>query len=160
MDGYKKIYYRRNKNAAVMASEHNYGDISDRLKLREQLQCKNFTWYLNTIYPEMFVPDANPEKSGSIRNSGSQTCLDAGENNQGDKPMIMFQCHNMGRNQYFEYTSEKELRHNIGKELCIHATPHPEPVKLEFCQLKGKGTSVAPQQEWVLTEVRSSCGHA
>ncbi|XP_044066765.1 polypeptide N-acetylgalactosaminyltransferase 6 isoform X1 [Siniperca chuatsi] len=152
MDDYKKIYYRRNKNAAVMASEHKYGDISDRLKLRERLQCKNFTWFLNTIYPEAFVPDLTPEKFGAIKNLGSKTCLDAGESNQGDKPVIMYQCHNMGGNQYFEYTTHKELRHNIAKQLCLHATPQPDPVKLELCQLKGKGTSLAPQQEWVFTE--------
>ena len=107
------------------------------MKLRERLQCKNFTWYLNTVYPEAFVPDLTPVKFGAvshvslcmdmginditpltclqncsciliilgclclhqIKNSGSQTCLDVGENNQGDKPMIMYQCHNMGGNQ-------------------------------------------------------------
>lgn len=35
-----------------------------------------------------------------LRSSGSQTCLDVGENNQvGGKPLIMYQCHNMGGNQ-------------------------------------------------------------
>ncbi|XP_068588746.1 polypeptide N-acetylgalactosaminyltransferase 6 [Cebidichthys violaceus] len=152
MDDYKKIYYRRNHAAAVMASEHKFGDISDRLNLREKLKCKNFTWYLNTVYPEAFIPDLNPEKSGSIRNSGSNTCLDVGESNDGGKPVIMYQCHNMGGNQYFEYSSHKELRHNIGKQLCLQATPQPEGVKVELCQLKGKGTSVSPKQEWVFTQ--------
>ncbi|XP_056156463.1 polypeptide N-acetylgalactosaminyltransferase 6 [Lampris incognitus] len=152
MDDYKKIFYRRNKNAAKMASEHQYGDISDRVNLRERLHCKNFTWYLNTVYPEVFVPDLTPEKFGAIKNSGSQTCLDVGENNQGGKPMIMYPCHNMGGNQYFEYTSHKELRHNIAKELCLHAHLQPEQVKVEQCQLAGKGSSLGPQQEWVFTE--------
>ncbi|XP_029994606.1 polypeptide N-acetylgalactosaminyltransferase 6 [Sphaeramia orbicularis] len=152
MDDYKKIFYRRNKNAATMASQNQFGDISDRLKLRERLHCKNFTWYLNTVYPEVFVPDFTPEKFGAIKNSGSQSCLDVGESNQGGKPLIMYQCHNMGGNQYFEYTSHKELRHNIGKQLCLHATPHPEPIKIELCHLKGKGTAVAPEQEFVFTE--------
>ncbi|XP_060930241.1 polypeptide N-acetylgalactosaminyltransferase 6 [Limanda limanda] len=152
MDDYKQIFYRRNKNAETMAKENKYGDISDRLKLRNQLQCKNFTWFLNTIYPEAFVPDLTPLKFGALRNSGSQTCLDVGENNQGGKPMIMYTCHNMGGNQYFEYSSHKELRHNIGKELCLHANTQPDPVKIEFCQLKGKGSSLSPQQEWVFTE--------
>ncbi|XP_008316376.1 polypeptide N-acetylgalactosaminyltransferase 6 [Cynoglossus semilaevis] len=152
MDDYKKIYYRRNKNAADMARENRYGDITGRLQLRERLQCKNFTWYLNTVYPEAFIPDLSPVKFGALRNSGSQTCLDVGERNEGGKPVIMYVCHNMGGNQYFEYSSHKELRHNIGKQLCLHATPHPELVKLELCQLKGKGTSLAPQQEWIFTE--------
>ncbi|XP_071380956.1 polypeptide N-acetylgalactosaminyltransferase 6 [Centroberyx affinis] len=152
MDDYKKIFYRRNKNAANMASENQYGDISDRVKLRERLQCKNFTWYLNTVYPEVFVPDLSPEKFGAIKNLASQTCLDVGENNQGGKSVIMYPCHNMGGNQYFEYTSHKELRHNIGKQLCLQAVPQPEQVKIDLCQLKGKGTSLAPQQEWVFTE--------
>uniref|UniRef100_A0A3Q0TDF8 Polypeptide N-acetylgalactosaminyltransferase n=1 Tax=Amphilophus citrinellus TaxID=61819 RepID=A0A3Q0TDF8_AMPCI len=152
MDDYKKVFYRRNKNAAIMASEHKYGDISDRLKLRESLQCKNFSWYLNTVYPEIFVPDLTPEKFGAIKNFGSNKCLDVGENNKGGKPLIMYYCHNMGGNQYFEYTSHKELRHNIGKQLCLHASGQSEPVKIELCQLKGKGTSLAPEQEWVFTE--------
>nr|XP_046252578.1 polypeptide N-acetylgalactosaminyltransferase 6 [Scatophagus argus] len=151
MDDYKKIFYRRNNIAANMAMENKYGDISDRLNLRERLKCKNFTWYLNTIYPEAFVPDLSPEKFGAIKNLGSKTCLDVGESNQGGKPVIMYQCHNMGGNQYFEYTSQRELRHNIGKQLCLHATPHSEPVNIEICQRKGKGTSLAPQQEWVFT---------
>ncbi|KAK9515389.1 hypothetical protein VZT92_026040 [Zoarces viviparus] len=152
MDDYKTIYYRRNQAAAVMAKEHKFGDISDRLNLREKLNCKNFTWYLNTVYPEAFIPDLHPQKSGAIRNSGSTTCLDVGERNDGGKPVIMYQCHNMGGNQYFEYSSHKELRHNIGKQLCLQATPQPEAVKIEFCQRKGKGTSVLPNQEWVFTE--------
>lgn len=34
-----------------------------------------------------------------IKNQGSKTCLDVGENNHGGKPLIMYQCHNMGGNQ-------------------------------------------------------------
>lgn len=55
--------------------------------------------------------------------------------------------------QYFEYTSHNELRHNIGKQLCLHASQYPEQVKIELCILKGKGSSLAPEQEWVFTEV-------
>ncbi|XP_062314603.1 polypeptide N-acetylgalactosaminyltransferase 6 [Osmerus eperlanus] len=153
MDDYKQIFYRRNKNAATMAGENKYGDISERVNLRERLQCKNFTWYMNTIYPEAFVPDLSPTKFGAIKNSGDQRCLDVGENNNnGGNPVIMYTCHNMGGNQYFEYTSHLELRHNIGKQLCLHAMPHPQPVKLEVCQLNRLGTVVAPPQEWVITE--------
>ncbi|CAL8368504.1 unnamed protein product [Lota lota] len=152
MDDFKEIFYRRNKNAGKMAENHNYGDISDRLKLRERLQCKNFTWFLENIYPEIFIPDLNPKIFGAIRNAGSLSCLDAGESNKGGKPVIMYTCHNMGGNQYFEYTSHKELRHNIGEQLCLHAAATPQAINLELCQRKGKGTSISPHQEWEFIE--------
>lgn len=41
----------------------------------------------------------------------------------------------------------------MGKQLCLHATSYPEQVQIEQCQLKGRGTNVAPQQEWIFTEV-------
>ncbi|XP_013990505.2 polypeptide N-acetylgalactosaminyltransferase 6 [Salmo salar] len=151
MGDYKQIFYRRNKKAATIAKENTYGDISERLKLKERLSCKNFTWYLHNVYPEAYVPDLTPVMFGALRNSGSKTCLDVGEKNKGGKPVILYTCHNMGGNQYFEYTSHQELRHNIGKQLCLHATPGLVLVSIKLCRLKGKGTTVAPEQVWHFT---------
>lgn len=34
-----------------------------------------------------------------IKNEGTKSCLDVGENNHGGKPLIMYPCHGMGGNQ-------------------------------------------------------------
>ncbi|XP_077370128.1 polypeptide N-acetylgalactosaminyltransferase 6 [Festucalex cinctus] len=152
LDDYKALFYRRNNRASIMASEHSYGNVSHRVKLRDNLHCKNFSWYLKTVCPEMYIPEVNPLQYGAIRNAGSNKCLDAGERNAVGKPVIIYSCHNQGGNQYFEYTADKELRHNIGKQLCLQATPHPERVKIEPCALKGADSKPSPDQEWVFTQ--------
>uniref|UniRef100_A0A8D2MRP2 Glycosyltransferase 2-like domain-containing protein n=1 Tax=Zonotrichia albicollis TaxID=44394 RepID=A0A8D2MRP2_ZONAL len=66
MDDYKEIFYRRNQQASQMAREKTFGDITERRRLRERLHCRNFTWYLQNVYPEMFVPDLTPTFYGAV----------------------------------------------------------------------------------------------
>ncbi|NXO61907.1 GALT6 acetylgalactosaminyltransferase, partial [Phainopepla nitens] len=151
-DDYKEIFYRRNQQASQMAREKTFGDITERRRLRERLHCRNFTWYLQNIYPEMFVPDLTPTFYGAIKNEGTKSCLDVGENNHGGKPLIMYPCHGLGGNQYFEYTSQRELRHNIGKELCLRAAA--AEAELGECQFRGKPGRVPASEEWDLAQNR------
>ncbi|XP_035266058.1 polypeptide N-acetylgalactosaminyltransferase 3 [Anguilla anguilla] len=150
MDEYKEIFYRRNQQAAQIARERSFGDVSRRMDLRRRLECRSFSWYLKNVYPEVFMPDLSPLQFGAVKNLGKDSCLDAGENNEGGKELIMYPCHGLGGNQYFEYSTHHELRHNIQKELCLHGTEGT--VKLEDCQYRGHDTFARVEQKWELKE--------
>lgn len=51
LDDYAKYYYQRVGN-----DKGDYGDITSRKQLRDNLGCKSFEWYLKNIYPELFIP--------------------------------------------------------------------------------------------------------
>ena len=64
MDDYKRYYYERRPD--LQRRHLDYGDISDRLALREKLKCESFEWYLRNVYPELPVPDENLWHAGEV----------------------------------------------------------------------------------------------
>jgi len=115
LDDYKKYYYDR-----IGGDLGNYGDVSSRKKLREDLQCKSFKWYLDTIFPELFIP-GDAVASGEIRNvrqgHGAEMCIDSPAK-KGDmhKPVGVYPCHNQGGNQYWMLSKQGEIRRD---ESCL-----------------------------------------
>lgn len=74
MDDYKDIYY----DLRSYNKQYGFGNITDRVELRKQLNCKPFKWYLDNVYPDMFVPlRENVAGRGLVRNDASGQCLDA-----------------------------------------------------------------------------------
>ncbi|XP_061752985.1 polypeptide N-acetylgalactosaminyltransferase 12 [Nerophis ophidion] len=109
MDEQKRIYYNRNPHAKV----EPFGDVSERLLLREKLGCKKFRWYLDNIYPQLHVPEDRPGFFGMLKNRGLQNyCLDypLDDSHMYGKRVTMYPCHGMGQNQFFEFTSLGELQ--------------------------------------------------
>ena len=61
LDDFKKYYYER-----IGQDLGDFGDVSTRRELRDRLGCKSFKWYLDNIYPELFIP-GEAVASGEVR---------------------------------------------------------------------------------------------
>ncbi|KAG7470630.1 hypothetical protein MATL_G00115840 [Megalops atlanticus] len=102
MDEYKSnVYLAWN----IPTENHgiDYGDISQRVALRKRLNCKNFEWYLDNVYPEMRRYN-NTVFYGEIRNSKvSHLCMDQGAKE--NHTATLHPCHGWGP-QLGRYTKE------------------------------------------------------
>ncbi|XP_011207694.2 polypeptide N-acetylgalactosaminyltransferase 2 [Bactrocera dorsalis] len=108
MDDYKQYYYA----AVPLAKNIAYGNIEDRLALKEKLQCKPFKWYLENVYPDLQVPESF--EFGQFK-QGPTDCLDT-MGNLVDGTVGLFQCHNTGGNQEWAYTKQGQIKHD---DLCL-----------------------------------------
>lgn len=113
LDEYAKYYYQR-----IGHDKGNYGDVSERKTLRKKLGCKSFKWYLDNIYPELFIP-GEAVASGEVRNlgEGGNTCLDSPARKADlHKPCGLYPCHRQGGNQYWMLSKTGEIRRD---ESCL-----------------------------------------
>ncbi|XP_048449216.1 polypeptide N-acetylgalactosaminyltransferase 3-like, partial [Rhincodon typus] len=143
MDEYKDIFYHRIQEAAEIAQKGLFGDVSERKRIRERLRCKDFTWYLNNVYPELFIPDIHKTMNPSLMNRGNQLCLTIGP---AGRSVLMYPCYSLQEQQYFEYTSRSEILTNSSHPLCLHAGI--TMVLLVKCAAHGQIGDVPPAQKF------------
>ncbi|XP_041479201.1 polypeptide N-acetylgalactosaminyltransferase 1-like [Lytechinus variegatus] len=120
---YKQIFY---SNRPELIGQE-YGDVSDRITLRKDLQCHDFKWYLDNVFPALRIPDTNVRARGEVKNALTLMCLDS----MGKGVLGMFPCHGEGNNQHFTLTWDDALEH---KGQCLTKTPFPGRVRMANCQ--------------------------
>ncbi|XP_013368680.1 PREDICTED: polypeptide N-acetylgalactosaminyltransferase 12 [Chinchilla lanigera] len=154
MDEFKELYYHRNPRARL----EPYGDVSERRQLRDKLHCKDFRWFLETVYPELHVPEDRPGFFGMLQNKGlKEYCFDYNppdENQISGHQVTLYACHGMGQNQFFEYTSQKEIRYNTRQpEACVAVEPGTDVLIMHLCE------DTAPEDQKFLLQEDGSLLH-
>lgn len=47
-------------------------NVTERLRLKRSLGCRNFHWFLTTVYPQLYIPQDRTALSGEV--SQALTC--------------------------------------------------------------------------------------
>ncbi|XP_069704515.1 polypeptide N-acetylgalactosaminyltransferase 2 [Periplaneta americana] len=127
MDEFKEYYY-----AAVPLAKHiPFGNIDDRLALKEKLHCKPFKWYLDNVYPQLKqLKMPASDVTTSVMRQGNM-CLDT-LGHLVDNALGIFVCHNSGGNQEWWFTNDNRIKHH---DVCL-ALSEPQigaPLLMRFC---------------------------
>lgn len=101
MDGYINTVLKYNPQFRDIDT----GDVSSRRELRTRLGCKSFQWYLDTVYPELYIPSFTPVARGELRNLQTGTCMDRGKSGITQ----VYPCHGHIGSQYFQLTEDNRL---------------------------------------------------
>ena len=96
-------------------------------------------WYLDNIYPELFIP-GDAVASGDIGNEWSNQCVDSAAKKEDlHKAVGLWPCHNQGGNQYWMLSKTGEIRLVSGwakslKKISCHSKYFFSNHELFFCR--------------------------
>lgn len=142
MDEYKEYLYQRQP---YVYQQTDPGDLTERKKLRENLKCKSFKWFMEEIafdlvekYPPVEPPD---HANGTIRSLSNQTlCVEIDSDNLNQ--VFLGICSKSRSkdviDQFFRLTQFLEIR-LMGSESCwdVNGSNKDQPILLYDCHREG-----------------------
>ncbi|XP_041321904.1 polypeptide N-acetylgalactosaminyltransferase 5 [Pyrgilauda ruficollis] len=129
LDEYKELFYGHAYH--LLHSAVDVGDLSQQIRLREQLRCKSFRWYLENVYPDLEAPLV--KASGLLVNVALAGCIAV----EGTS-LAFEECDVNSTHQKFNYTWLRLIQHG---ELCVAPAGVVGAVGLRRCQ--GRSRSLA-----------------
>ncbi|XP_007424508.1 polypeptide N-acetylgalactosaminyltransferase 5 [Python bivittatus] len=102
LDEYKDLFYGHGYH--LIQKNLEIGDLTQQKKLREQLQCKNFKWYLENVYPDLEAPLV--KANGLIINIALDKCITVNQSS-----LTFETCDINNKNQKFNYTWLRLIQH-------------------------------------------------
>eukprot|EP00095_Tigriopus_kingsejongensis_P004574 snap_masked-scaffold462_size163801-processed-gene-0.29 protein:Tk04574 transcript:snap_masked-scaffold462_size163801-processed-gene-0.29-mRNA-1 annotation:"hypothetical protein DAPPUDRAFT_306553" len=151
MDDYKRLFYMHRQDLNQDIPEPiDIGDLSQRSKIKTDLNCKSFKWYLDNIYPDKFIIDDQAVAYGRIRSRAyPNICFDHLQRDTAHKHgsyfLGQYPCHNfLGDSQYFSLSRGlSELRNEY---MCAESKPDGPQFKVNMYACHGQGRN----QKWRL----------
>jgi polypeptide N-acetylgalactosaminyltransferase len=127
-----------------------HGNINERLELVQRNQCKSFKWYLDNVFPEKYIPNDADGRYGALKNQKTGLCIDGYGNSD---EVILYACNVQSvEPQFFEYSVNKELRHNYVDEECLTYILHPDGRKTAGIKPCTDTNKVPWNQKWIITK--------
>ncbi|PVD20292.1 hypothetical protein C0Q70_20789 [Pomacea canaliculata] len=134
--------------SALPVTAVDEGDLSERKALRDRLGCRNFTWYLDNVWPELSVYDRDVTAWGSLVHNVSAQCLD--NHNylfQAPADLFVYPCHYKLATQGFSLTRDGLLRTTLQCVVVKDRVDGGRP-KLEDC-------IIGPRDKWTHSKVQT-----
>uniref|UniRef100_A0A7M4ELX4 Polypeptide N-acetylgalactosaminyltransferase n=1 Tax=Crocodylus porosus TaxID=8502 RepID=A0A7M4ELX4_CROPO len=69
------VFRKKHPYVFPEGNANTYINIQSRLELRKKLKCRTFKWYLESVYPELRIPEESLYQTGMIRQR--QRCLES-----------------------------------------------------------------------------------